>query len=226
MTPDDRHDHDALDRRLREAFAPPADVGAIARRALERATVGAASLPPPTRRFALMRLAAAAALLVGALGLLWWATADAGRDLPDAPNAPRILAEAIGALDTAFPSCSNESQLAQLFDDRYGQKLHVRIDVTRPVAGPFACGSWPTATLMVADTAPPVSTQLGPYAAEPVLVQPVGLLVDAIDNDPRLASDTQAGVYVHRRVIDRLVIYELSRETEPACLDLFFTPSD
>ena len=52
MTTDDRHDNAALDRRLREAFAPPADVDAVARRALERAAVATAH-PTTARHFAL-----------------------------------------------------------------------------------------------------------------------------------------------------------------------------
>jgi hypothetical protein len=235
MTTDERHEHDALDRRLRETFEPPADVDAIARRALERATVGAVR-PTAARSFALNRLAVAAALLVGALGLLWWATGGAGRDapgVPGVPGAPLVLAEAIDALDAldaAFPSCTNEAQFAQMFDERYGQELHVGIDTARPVSGPFTCGSWPSATLMTGLPGLPADSPLPPLAPleQPVAPpeQPVALLVDTLDADPRLVSDAQAGVFVHRRVIGRLVVYELSREAEPAWLDLFFTPSD
>jgi len=197
MTTDERHDPEALDRRLREAFAPPADVDALARRSLEHAAVATAH--PNTAR----------------------------RDgAPASPSAPRVLAEAVGASDTAFPSCTSESQLARTFGERYGQELYVRIDPTRPVAGPFDCESWPTATLLTAGGAQPIDPQPGPFAADPRPAQRVGLLVDALETDPRLVSDPQAGVYAHRREIERLVIYELSREAEPTCLDLFFTPED
>ena len=230
MTSPDDHDHRDLDLRLRGAFSPPADTEAMARRAVERPLAehhagegrdesrdpfrDAPDLrrhAAPARRVLARRLAAAAALLVAVLGWSWWASvgSEPGTAPTPGPPAGRIHAEAVLALADGLLACNSESQLAQTFRERYGQELHVRIDPTRLLVGPFACASWPSATLLVA-----------------TLPDPVALLVDALDSDPRLTADIETGIRAHRREIGRLVVYELSRNDEPVCLDLLFTPPD
>jgi hypothetical protein len=211
MTDHDAHDHDSQDQRLRKALGPPPDVTVIAQRALEHARVGNRTRVLPALPAVLARLATAAALLITALGLLWWAgsTSDHVAVPGRGASIEPIYAELVDTMAASFPACSSESQLASVFDERYGQELYLRIDITRPVAGPFDCTSWPSATLMGSP-----------------LPEPVALLVDTLEADPHLVSDAEAGLHAHRRELGRLVIYELSRNAEPVCLDLFFTPGD
>lgn len=189
MTSPDDHDHRDLDLRLRGTFSPPANATAMARRAVE--------IPLAEHQAGEGRDESRGPF----------------RDAPDlrqhAAPAGRIHAEAVLALADGLLACRSESQLTQTFNERYGQALHVRIDPTRPLVGPFACASWPSATLIVA-----------------TMPDPVALLVDALDSDPRLTADIETGIRAHRREIGRLVVYELSRSDEPVCLDLLFTPPD
>jgi hypothetical protein len=225
---------EALDARLRAAYAPPGDVSEIARRALRAALEGQAggrttdSATPPAgvpagttelRVRRLRRVAAAAAVLLAAAGLAWWwsdgdevvedgappVAADPGGSVIGSVYADAVREfEASGALLSA---CQSPHGLADLFDERHGAPLYVRIDPERPVIGPFACTALPGVTVLCGVTA----------------AGPIAIVVGASGEPAPAGLESDGSLNCFRRDLGGLVLFELSPLDAPACLDLFST---
>ncbi|MHC5209291.1 MAG: hypothetical protein ACYTG2_01065 [Planctomycetota bacterium] len=232
---DPREDR-ALDARLRAAFAPPPDIGEVARAAV--ADARDAVSPRPVLR--LPRAAAAALLLAALGGILWWAGRAAERSVAPAGSDGAVAThdldgagttDGTGATDGTVAcgsvissiyadvmrqhdegglgagACQVPQDLADLFDERYGSPLYVKIQPERPVLGPVSCEVLPDVTVLC-------GMKDG---------RPIPIVVGAPGDGPPPGLESDGLLNCYRRDLGGLVLYELSPLDAPACLDLFST---
>ncbi len=206
----DRQSNVVLDERLRGLFRPPP---AERLAWIAEDAVRAMSEPPPLhRKRVFRRFAAAAAVLGGVVGI--WLV---GRTLAPAPGG--YTPPAWQSLATAYHDwlaegfepmwvCADDLEFIDSFRTTYRQGL-VLDELPRGTAalGLSYCNSISTRTTALLATVDDV---------------PVVVFIDRIERDH--PQPTPAGLYLHRRQIDRLILYELSPREEPAVLPWFLNP--
>ena len=203
-----------IDASLRRAFAPPADVGAVARRAVARAIEAAANADPASvggRSVAWRPLAAAAALLLAFVALIVAGTRGRDGVRDDTEIAWELIyAELTPAVCSAGAPCQSPERLAAHMRAKHGVGLRVELDAEQPLYGPFTSEHWPEAT---------------------ALAVPEGdghcvVLVEALVDDPRPGLACADGLRCYRRELGKLVLYELTPDDRPRCLDWFHLALD
>ena len=179
----------------------------------ERAILQAASAPPPARhRFG--RLAVAAAVAGGLVGV--WLIAQ---NVTSPRPGGGYQSQPWRAMQTVYHDlvtegfeplwvCKDDQEFADSFRSTYHQGLLLtEMPPGTTTLGLSYCNSLTARTTCLLATA----------GGEPVVV-----FVDRIERDqPQSAPE---GLHLHRRQIDRLVLYELSPLEEPAVLPWFFNP--
>ncbi len=201
-----------LDERLRRLMQPPSQehLAKIAERAILQA-----ALTPPRPRRRVGRLAVAAAVAGGLVGV--WLIAQ--NLVPARPREGAYQAQPWRAMQTVYRDlvnegfqplwvCKDDQEFADSFRSVYHQALLLaEIPPHTTTLGLSYCNSLTARTTCLLATA----------GGEPVVV-----FVDRIERDqPQTAPE---GLYLHRRQIGRLVLYELSPLEEPAVLPWFFNP--
>ena len=200
-----------LDERLRRLMQPPPAerLAMIAERAILQA---ASALPPARRR--LGRLAVAAAVAGGLVGV--WLIAQ--NVTPTRPQGG-YQSQPWRAMQTMYDDLVSEGfqplwvcKDDQEFADSFRSVHHQPLLLAELPPGTTTLGLSYCNTLTARTTC-----LLATVGGEPVVV-----FVDRIERDhPQPVPD---GLRLHRREIDRLVLYELSPLEEPAVLPWFFNP--
>jgi hypothetical protein len=200
-----------LDERLRRLMQPP-PAERLAKIA-ERAILQAASAPPPARR-RFGRLAVAAAVAGGLVGV--WLIAQ-----NISPNRPRggYQSQPFRAMQTVYDDLISEGfqplwvcKDDQEFADSFRSVHHQALLLAEMPPGTTTLGLSYCNTLTARTTC-----LLATAGGEPVVV-----FVDRIERDYQ--QPIPEGLRLHRKEIDRLVLYELSPLEEPAVLPWFFNP--
>ncbi len=199
-----------LDERLRRLMQPPSEehLAKIAERAILQAAL---SPHPPRRRFG--RFAVAAAVVGGLVGV--WLI---GQNLvPDRPRG--YQPQPWRAMQTVYHDMVNEGfqplwvcKDDQEFADSFRSTYHQGLLLTEMPPGTTTLGL-SYCNSLTAGTTCLLATSGG---------QPVVVFVDRIERDH--PQPVPEGLRLHRKEIDRLVLYELSPLEEPAVLPWFFNP--
>ena len=203
--------HTALDERLRGLFQPPAEERLA--RIAERAVQDVFAEPPRQRTRVFRRLAAAAAIAGGIVGI-WLIGRTVGPTPGDSYTPP-----AWQSLGTAYHEwlaegfepmwvCADDREFIDSFRTTYHQGLVLdKLPRGTAALGLSYCNSISARTTALLATVDDV---------------PVVVFIDRIERDR--PQPTPAGLYLHRRQIDRLILYELSPRKEPAVLPWFLNP--
>ncbi len=202
----------AVDRALRAAMAPPPRE---ALRAIADRAIRAAAARPRRARRRLVALAAAASFAGLILGA--WLLAAAGRGLGGGGYSalPWRSVETVYREETAAGfrprwRCRTDEEFARTFEGRFGQGLLL----AKLPDGVEALGLAYGHTLTSATV----------YLLARAHGRPVLVFVDRVERDVRPQLEAGCGLHLSRRVVGRLVLYELSPLERPALLEYFHDP--
>ena len=187
-----------LERRLRSAHEPRADLEAVTRRVLEQASAAtpARHASSSWRR----RTAVAASVLLILAAAVWWHFPfgnGAGRSSSLDRLAAGPLYSEVAASPLAKPGCGLPSTLGQEVAERCEGAVACREESANIPVAVLPCSGWPTATVL-----------FGRQEEQLVVI-----IIDALERDPapRYAGDLN----VHRRELADFVMYELTPLERP-----------
>ena len=214
-----------IEEQLRQAFAVPEGAGARLAESVRQSadSIGAAApqhataddpvppgvpsrgTPPSVRRFPRHWLSAAA-LLFGALALggWWWAGGLSDPPLtpgPAAPDAGQLYVQVLKRARDQAGACLGEDLLSQRVLQSCGQALHIEAGLG--LSSPVDCDQLPGAMAL----------------ASLLPIEPAVLIIHALEQDPGLVAIDGDDLRVFRRVLGQLVVYELTKQDQPSCLD-------
>ncbi len=196
-----------LDARLRAAFAPPSDVGRMARDVLERSAA-----VRPVRRLRLLRSMAAILLVAASLGWVGWlAMRDAN---PPSPTLAAVVdaAELHARIRAELgdpQACTSPEEAIPLVTQCVGTRLDYLGGARVPLQGPFTPPpDWP------GDSAATVLAGHSDGRVVVVVMETVGTTCGPV---LRPSGD----LLVHRREVGGYILHEISSGEAPVCLDEF-----
>jgi hypothetical protein len=206
-----------IDATLRRAFAPPSEQRL--RELLEAGSAEREAAAPPTLRLpgALRHFALAASLLLAVAGL-WMifsivSSRNAGPD-PYAVQAHRTMEQVYGdELSSGFEPdwvCESDREFQSTFWLRFRQPLLLR---TLPES--IAAVGLAYSNTISTDTI---------YLLAHVENERVLVFIDKRSRDSGPPTIDDPSLHVHRRVLDDLVLYEVSPLPEPSVIGYFFNP--
>ncbi len=162
--------------------------------------------------------AAVAALVMLAAGVIWM-------NLSPGPRGPAAGAIAEISPETAFTNlvaggfkpefvCTTDVEFAKAVKDRFGQALLVAATPSVELLGWAYDAGYRTRVL----------GDMSLILMAKAEGREVIVLMDKVEHDRAMPPPTAAGLHLHRRVVGRMVVYEVSHAATPVILDKVYDP--